>query len=102
MRRGEERKEAMTGRMGIAAAALVLAWAATAAGQTGLCVDLDSCQVATDRPAALLVFPKIEVDPANGLDTVIQVASVADQPVSMRCSYLNANGHCSSDGSPCR
>src|SRR6185295_695990 len=83
-------------------AALLFSWVATAAGQTGVCADADTCKVATDRPAALLIFPKVEVDPANGIDTVIQVASVADQPVSMRCSYLNANGHCSNDGSVCR
>jgi len=80
---------------------LVLAWSGAASAQTGFCGDVDTCKVATDRPAAVLIYPKIEVDPDAGVDTVVQLTTVSEAPVSVRCSYLNANGHCSNDDSIC-
>lgn len=75
---------------------------APAAAQTNSCFDVDTCKVASDRPASVLVFPTIRVDPATGTDTVVQLVNVGGGPSSVRCSYLNANGHCSNDNSVCR
>jgi hypothetical protein len=80
----------------------LLAWAAAAAAQTNECVDASTCKVATDRPAAILVYPRVEVNADQGIDTVIQLTNTSEAPVGVRCSYLNANGHCSSTGEPCR
>jgi hypothetical protein len=53
--------------------------------------------VSTINPAALLVFPKLEVDSSAGVNTVIQITNTSSQPASVRCFYVNANGHCSND-----
>ena len=85
-----------------AAAGAVLLSVAAAGAQTGACFDVDSCKVATDRPAAVVVYPKIVVDPELGVDTVIHLVNTSEGAVSARCSYVNANGHCSDDDSVCR
>lgn len=57
-------------------------------------------QVASDRPAALLVFPKIAVD-TRGVtsrgraDTLVRVTNISDEAITIKCFYVNANGHCS-------
>lgn len=84
-----------------AAAALLLLSSTGAGAQTGACFDVDSCKAATDRPASLLVFPKIAVDSDAGVDTVIHLVNVSPQPTGVRCSYLNATSRCQNDGSPC-
>ena len=86
----------------IAALGALACMASAAAAQTNLCVDEQTCKVATDRPASILVFPKVVVDPATGTDTVIQLVNTGGGPISVRCSYLNANGHCSNSGEICR
>ena len=65
--------------------------------------------VGSDRPAAILVFPKILVDtedppntPRGRIDTLIRISNVSDEPVSLKCFYVNANGHCrASPGTIC-
>ncbi|MBI3782837.1 MAG: hypothetical protein HY270_05480 [Deltaproteobacteria bacterium] len=55
--------------------------------------------VSSTNPAAIVVFPKVLVDVtrASGdyIDTIIQLSNTADNPVNVRCFYVNANGHCS-------
>lgn len=58
--------------------------------------------VTSDRPAAILVFPKLIWDTVgrfnwNGIpvDTEIQVTNVSNQAINLRCFYVNANSHCS-------
>jgi hypothetical protein len=80
----------------------LLSLAATATAQTGSCFDVDSCRVATDRPAAILIYPRVEVDPARGVDTVVHLVNTSEAPVGVRCSYVNANGHCTNSGEVCR
>jgi hypothetical protein len=56
--------------------------------------------VTTTNAAAILVFPKIVVDTTSSssqTDTIIQVTNVSEAPVTVRCFYVNANGHCSND-----
>jgi hypothetical protein len=61
-------------------------------------------EVASDQPAAILVFPKIIVDTSSPpqtargpIDTLIRVSNTSDRPLSIYCFYVNANGHCSND-----
>jgi len=57
--------------------------------------------VLSDRPAGILVVPKLVFDSdgrfvPNGFatDTEIQLTNVSDQTVYARCFYVNANSHC--------
>jgi hypothetical protein len=53
--------------------------------------------VSTTNPAAILIFPKLEVDSSDGINTVVQITNTSAMPASVRCFYVNANGHCSTD-----
>jgi len=62
--------------------------------------------VASDVAAAIVVFPKILVDasgitPRGPVDTLIRVSNTSDQPITMFCFLVNANGHCSNSGDIC-
>lgn len=89
-------------RVWIAAAGAFFGMVSVSAAQTNACFDVDTCKVATDRPASVLVFPKIVVDPTTGTDTVVHLVNTGGSPVTVRCSYLNANGHCSDTQAVCR
>src|SRR5437016_3901395 len=57
--------------------------------------------VASDRPGAVLIFPKIVVD-TSGIfgpptDTEIQLTNTANSVVSARCFIVDATSHCSND-----
>ena len=61
-------------------------------------------EVGSDRPAAVLVFPKILVDtdnppstPRGRVDTLIRISNTSDRPIAMKRFYVNANGHCRAD-----
>ncbi len=63
-----------------------------------------SADVTSDRPAAILVWPKLLFSSASDdilspagdtIDTTIQVTNTSDQEVRLRCFYVNANSHCS-------
>ena len=65
-----------------------------------------SADVTSDRPAAILVWPKLlfsspsdnVLSPAGTtVDTTIQVTNTSDQEARLRCFYVNANAHCSND-----
>jgi len=72
-----------------------LAVTATIVGFVGSAAVGARADVSSTNPAAILVFPKIVVDGSNGVDTWVQVSNVADNPVNVRCFYVNANGRCS-------
>lgn len=77
----------------------------------------------SDRPAAIVVYPKIVADEvgtclatgepcaANGqcsvgdvcqrMDTLIRLGNTGTQLVAAHCFYMNANSHCAADGSVC-
>ncbi len=68
--------------------------------------DVTDAHVASDVPAAILVFPKVVVDTADPpatargrVDTLIRISNSSNQPVSMKCFWVNANGHCSTSPS---
>ena len=66
-----------------------------------------NAHVTSDRPAGLIVIPKLIFDSdgdlgvltGNGdpVDTEIQITNVSDQQVKLRCFYVNANSHCTND-----
>jgi hypothetical protein len=58
--------------------------------------------VSSDRPAAIVTFPHVVVDSANGVDTFLQLANADDSnPVDLQCFLEDTNGHCSDDNSVC-
>jgi hypothetical protein len=57
--------------------------------------------IASDHPAAILVFPKLLVDTVNGLDTLIRLSNVSDTPINVFCFYVNATPLCSIPGGSC-
>jgi hypothetical protein len=61
--------------------------------------------IASDKPAAIVVYPKIVVGNPEGTDTVVRLANTNQTlPVNVHCFYLNANSHCSggpNDGAIC-
>ena len=65
-----------------------------------LLVGTTRADVSTTNPAAIVVFPKLRVEttsPVRKIDTIVQLTNTADNPVNVRCFYVNANGHCSND-----
>jgi len=89
---GNLRRVILSGAVG--AAAVFAAWGTARA------------DVASDKPGAILVFPKIVVDTAGVLfgvptDTEIQITNTSDTIVAARCFWANATSHCSLNGRPC-
>jgi hypothetical protein len=54
-----------------------------------------AADVASDHPAAILVFPKLIVDTSSGLDTVVRISNVSDTEIDVFCFYVNASPQCS-------
>jgi hypothetical protein len=44
----------------------------------------------SDQAAALLVYPYVTVDSAEGKDTLLQISNTSDTPVAVRCFYEGA------------
>ncbi len=62
--------------------------------------------VASDKPGAILVFPKVVVDTQGVFgaptDTEIQISNTtASHVVAARCYWANATSHCSATKAPC-
>lgn len=61
--------------------------------------------IASDKPAAIVVYPKVVFDSTHGADTVIRLTNTnQDTPINVHCFYLDANNHCSggpTDGAIC-
>jgi hypothetical protein len=64
--------------------------------------------VASDRAAAIVIWPHIQVGNVTGMlsatqaiDTVIQLTNTSTQPVAVHCFYENANSHCTNTGQVC-
>jgi len=62
-------------------------------------VRLARADVASDKPGAILVFPKIVVDTSGLLgpptDTEIQITNTSGSVISAHCYLVNSNSHCS-------
>lgn len=72
-----------------------------------LAAGVARADVTSDRPAGLIVLPKLVFDSEGDLgvltgsglpvDTEIQMTNVSDQDVKLRCFYVNANSHCTNN-----
>ena len=82
----------MSGRL------LGLALCALGVGVVGGPVRAD---IASDHPAAILVFPKVLVDTVTGLDTLVRLSNVSDTPINVYCFYVDATPICSIPGGSC-
>ena len=86
------------------------------AGLLFLQIGSARADIASDRAAAILVFPKIVTqsfvvgpftDPAPpteldvSVDTLVQISNTSNAPVQLHCFYINANSHCSISGLVC-
>jgi hypothetical protein len=63
-----------------------------------------SADITSDRAAAILIWPNVEVGTDHYQDTVIQLSNQSREAVSLHCFYENANSHCSggpNDGYVC-
>jgi len=73
-------------------------------GGVMLTMGTATADVTSDRPAGLIVIPKLIFDSEGDLgvltnsgdpvDTEIQLTNVSDQTARLRCFYVNANSHC--------
>ena len=76
---------------------MAVATALVIAGVQGARAD-----VASDKPAAILVYPKIVVDSTVGVDTVIRLTNTnRTTPINVHCFFVNANSHCTDTGAIC-
>ena len=76
---------------------------ATAVGVAGLVLTsaLARADIGSDRPAAIVVFPKILVDTTSGLDTMIRLSNTSGDEINVQCFYVNATPQCSVPGGSC-
>lgn len=78
--------------------------AAVAAAVIATC-GVAQADVASDKAAAMVLYPKISVDGDAGVDTTIRLSNAStSQPITAHCFYENANSYCSggsSDGAVC-
>jgi len=54
-----------------------------------------------DNPAGILIYPKIVVDTAAGIDTRLHLSNTSSLPQMAHCFYVNANSHCTNTGGVC-
>jgi len=61
--------------------------------------------VESDKPAAIVVYPDVDVDTDSGRDTVVRLTNTNESdPILVHCFYVDANFHCSgglNDGEIC-
>lgn len=54
-----------------------------------------------DNPAGLLIYQKLVVNQAAGIDTRLHMSNTSSQPRMAHCFYVNANSHCTNTGGVC-
>ncbi|HVN84529.1 MAG TPA: hypothetical protein VMW17_06750 [Candidatus Binatia bacterium] len=57
--------------------------------------------VTSDKAAAIVVYPIVNVGGPFAQDTLIQLSNTSTKPIEAHCFYLNANGHCTNNGAIC-
>ncbi len=84
---GTMKRSCLRAVTGLVATAVVMLLAGHAGAQN---------QIAVDKGAAILVYPKIVVDSTAGINTVVEIANTNTvDPVAVHCFYANALGRCS-------
>lgn len=78
--------------------------AATVAATIGASA-IAKADIASDKMAAIVIYPKVAVDVRDDEDTIIRLVNTnKTQPILAHCFYLDANSHCSGgpdDGEIC-
>jgi hypothetical protein len=70
-------------------------WARVFAAAWVLSAGQARADIASDKMAALLIYPKIQYDSSAGKDTVIRLTNTnSTQAILAHCFYLDANSHC--------
>jgi len=87
----------------------LLASALIVLGGVMLALGTAKAETTSDRPAGLIIMPKLIFDSSGTLgvltgngtpvDTEIQLTNTSDQEARMRCFYVNANSHCTNNPS---
>jgi hypothetical protein len=57
--------------------------------------------ISSDQPAAIVTYPQIVVDTANGVDTFLHITNRDPGAVDARCFLENHNRHCDDSGNVC-
>ena len=69
----------------------------------GACMGANSVQAGAEKPSGILIFPRIEVDSARGVDTIVQISNHGMGTVGVLCFYVNGLGFCDTpQGAVCR
>jgi hypothetical protein len=92
---GEERRQVMSTKMGFWRWALAGAAVVMISGTASARLINDPPSVTTNESAGIVVYPKIVTDPANGVDTIVQLTNTSNFLTRAHCLYVNANSHCS-------
>jgi len=74
----------------------ILCWLAGLSA--ALACGVRTAHAGADKPSGLLVFPRIEVDTAHGVDTLVQISNHGMNPAGVLCFYVSALGACSNAG----
>jgi len=88
----------MSTKMGFWRWALASAAILIATGPAGARV-IDPTGVTTDEPTALVLYPRLKVDPSDGVDTIVQLTNTSGFLTKVHCFYTNTNSHCSNSPS---
>lgn len=83
-------------------------WALCAGASLAVLVGVAQARSTTNRPASIVVWPKIIVDSSGVLfgvptDTKLMLSNTNSTGIKQaHCFYINATGHCSNNGRACR
>jgi hypothetical protein len=95
VRKGEHEMSTMMGKMRRATLTGMIVGALAVLGA----VNTARADVASDKPGAILIWPKIIVDTSGvfgpRIDTEIQVTNTSNSVIAARCFIVNATSHCS-------
>jgi len=89
--------------VGMIAGAILVVMAPGAQAQlTGTCSDENNCRIGTDRPASIVIYPRLVTDTSSGVDTVVTLVNAGERrSIDALCFYVNTNGHCSNNNAIC-
>jgi len=84
----------MSTKMGIWRGALACA-AIVLAVETASARVIDPTGVTTNESSAVVLYPVLKADPADGVDTLVQLTNTSVFLTKVHCFYTNTNSHCS-------
>ncbi len=68
--------------------------AAAMAGVLVFGVTLAGAEISSDRPAAIVTFPKLVVDLDRGIDTTVRLSNASQNPLPLHCFWVDATPIC--------